>query len=141
MAVVVTAVLKIGKKALKNHVMLLLAAASFVCIFFLKVPFPIIVLGASLIGLIGSIALPNFFRVDQEKRIDDYEKGYVQICEDPDYCHIHPSKRMNVLLILTFIGLWTFPLLILYVRLTEYKEELSRGLQRVQQRITQLKNE
>ncbi|MGD8766001.1 MAG: chromate transporter, partial [Desulfobacteraceae bacterium] len=38
MAVVVTAVLKIGKKALKNHVMVLLAAASFVCIFFFKLP-------------------------------------------------------------------------------------------------------
>jgi chromate transporter len=119
MAVVVTAVLKIGKKALKNHVMVLLAAASFVCIFFFKLPFPIIVIGASLIGLIGSMALPRSFQIVPEKRIADHEKGYVQICEDPDACHLNPSKTRNTLLILTFSGLWTLPLLMLYVVLPE----------------------
>ena len=69
--------------------------------------------------MIGSIALPHSFQIEPEKRIGDHEKGYVQICEDPDACHINPSKTRNTLLILTFIGLWTLPLLMLYVLLPE----------------------
>lgn len=119
MAVVVAAVIKIGKKALKNPVMMVLAAASFVGIFFLKVPFPMIVIGAGLIGLIGSVVLPNFFRINPEKPLGDTQKGYVQICEDQDYCHINPSKKRNVLLVLIFIVLWALPMLLLYSLLPE----------------------
>jgi chromate transporter len=58
---VLEAVVRIGRRALKNNVMLGLAAAAFVAIFFLDVPFPAIVLTAGLIGLIGGRAqLPQF---------------------------------------------------------------------------------
>lgn len=53
LAIVLEAVVRIGKRALKNWVMLGLAAAAFVAIFFFKVPFPIIVLTAGLIGYAG----------------------------------------------------------------------------------------
>jgi chromate transporter len=127
MAVVVAAVIKIGKKALKNAVMIVLAAVSFVCIFFLKLPFPVIVLGAGLIGLAGSVFTPRFFLVIKEKDSSEYEKGYVRICEDEDYCHIDPSRKRNVYLLIIFFGLWLFPMLILYALLPEpvfYREGL-----------------
>src|SRR4051812_48895055 len=55
------AVLRIGRKALKSQVMVALAAASFVAIFFLNVPFPVIVLTAGVIGYFGGRAgLPQF---------------------------------------------------------------------------------
>src|SRR3954463_5618705 len=44
LAIVLEAILRIGKRSLKNRIMLGLAAAAFVAIFFLKVPFPIIIL-------------------------------------------------------------------------------------------------
>jgi chromate transporter len=53
LAIVIEAVVRIGKRALKNQVLIGLAAAAFVGIFFLDVPFPIIVFGAALIGFIG----------------------------------------------------------------------------------------
>jgi len=53
MAIVASAVIRIGNKALKNSVMWSLAALAFVAIFFFKVPFPLIVVGAGLIGFIG----------------------------------------------------------------------------------------
>jgi chromate transporter len=53
LAIVVEAVVRIGKRALKNQVLIGLAAAAFIGIFFLNVPFPIIVFGAALIGFIG----------------------------------------------------------------------------------------
>ncbi len=43
LAVVVEAVVRIGRRALKNRVMVALAAAAFVGIFFLNVPFPLII--------------------------------------------------------------------------------------------------
>jgi chromate transport protein ChrA len=53
LAVVLQAVVRIGSRALKNNVMRGLAAAAFILIFFMGVPFPIIVLGAGLIGYFG----------------------------------------------------------------------------------------
>src|SRR5262249_41983937 len=54
LAIVLEALVRIGKRALKNKVLLLLAAAAFVGIFFLGIPFPAIVFGAALIGFIGA---------------------------------------------------------------------------------------
>src|SRR5438094_9805140 len=53
MAIVAEAVIRIGSRALKNTVMWTLAALAFVVIFFLKVPFPLVVLTAGIIGLVG----------------------------------------------------------------------------------------
>ena len=50
LAIVLEAVFRIGKRSLKNNTMRLLAAAAFVGIFFFNIPFPIIILGAALIG-------------------------------------------------------------------------------------------
>ena len=44
LAIVLQAVLRIGRRALKNSVMVALAAAAFVAIFFFDVPFPLIIL-------------------------------------------------------------------------------------------------
>jgi chromate transporter len=53
LAIVIEAVVRIGKRALKNQILIGLAAAAFVGIFFFDVPFPVIVFGAALIGFIG----------------------------------------------------------------------------------------
>jgi len=53
MAIVAEAVIRIGSKALKNEVMWALAALAFAAIFFLKVPFPLVVLTAGIVGLVG----------------------------------------------------------------------------------------
>src|SRR5437016_5142074 len=54
LAIVLEAVFRIGKRSLKNNVMLSLAAAAFVGIFFLGIPFPVIIFGAALIGFAGA---------------------------------------------------------------------------------------
>ncbi len=53
MGIVAVAVIRIGRKALSNEVMWALAALAFVAIYFFKVPFPVIILGAGLVGLLG----------------------------------------------------------------------------------------
>src|SRR5438552_10916288 len=54
LAIVVEAVVRIGKRALKNQAMISIAAAAFIGIFFLRIPFPAIIFGAAVLGLIGS---------------------------------------------------------------------------------------
>lgn len=60
-AIVAAAVIRIGRKALRNAAMWTLAATAFVAIYFFHAPFPAIVLSAGLIGLIGSRLAPNVF--------------------------------------------------------------------------------
>jgi chromate transporter len=56
LAIVLAAVVRIGRRALRNHVMVAIAAAAFVAIYAFAVPFPLIILGAGLIGLAGARA-------------------------------------------------------------------------------------
>src|SRR5688572_16457802 len=53
-AIVAAAVIRVGSKALRTPALYFLAAASFIGIFLLDVPFPLIVLGAGLVGLLGA---------------------------------------------------------------------------------------
>ena len=61
LAIVAAAVIRIGSKALKNFVMWTIAAAAFVAIYFFHVPFPMIVVTAAVIGLLGEKPCRNIF--------------------------------------------------------------------------------
>ena len=61
-AIVVFAAYRIGSRALQNGVLWFLAAAAFVAIFALNIPFPYIVLGAGIIGYIGGQIAPEYFK-------------------------------------------------------------------------------
>lgn len=58
-AIVIQAAYRIGSRALKNNFLLGIAAASFVAIFALNVPFPLIVLAAAIIGFVGGRKWPD----------------------------------------------------------------------------------
>src|SRR5260221_223756 len=61
LAIVLEAVVRVGRRALKNHVMVALAAVAFVAIFVFGVPFPLIILGDAIIGFAGGRAgVPAF---------------------------------------------------------------------------------
>jgi chromate transporter len=61
LAVVIEAVVRIGRRALRNRAMAALSALAFVAIFFFAVPFPLIVLSAAAIGFFGYKARPALF--------------------------------------------------------------------------------
>ena len=60
-AIVLQAAHRIGLRALRNKLLLAIAAASFVAIFALDVPFPLIVAAAALIGHLGGRLAPQRF--------------------------------------------------------------------------------
>jgi chromate transporter len=61
-AIVVFAAYRIGSRALRNGVLWAIAAAAFVAIFALQVPFPYIVLLAAAIGFVGGRIAPTRFQ-------------------------------------------------------------------------------
>jgi len=66
LAVVVQAVIRMGRSALRNAVMVLLAALAFVALFIFAIPFPVVILGAALAGWVGQRLAPHWFVFDDE---------------------------------------------------------------------------
>jgi chromate transporter len=56
LAIVIEAVVRVGKRALRNRVMVGIAAVAFVAIFFFNAPFPLIIIAAGLLGFLGARA-------------------------------------------------------------------------------------
>ncbi|WP_430256919.1 chromate efflux transporter [Neorhizobium sp. DAR64872/K0K18] len=79
LSVVIQAVFRIGSRALKNRTMVAIAAAAFVAIFILHVPFPLIIITAGIIGYFGGRAGVSAFKVG-----GGHKSGYGKILEDRD---------------------------------------------------------
>src|SRR6266436_6754517 len=54
LAIVIEAVVRVGKRALRNRIMIALAASAFIAIFFFNISFPIIIIAAGVIGYFGA---------------------------------------------------------------------------------------
>jgi chromate transporter len=125
-AIVVEAVLKIGGRAVRRAAHFIIAAAAFVAIYFLHIPFPLIVLGAGLIGLIGARLWPNLFNSYPpiRKKADARTEGHedhpavlpLVINDDaPPPSHTFPSKRRSIQTLVFGLALWLLPLALLVV--------------------------
>lgn len=110
LAVVFEALLRIGRKALKNRLMLAIAALAFVAIFFFKVPFPLIVLGAGLVGTLGSRLYPGSFS-GPASIAGDLASDYVidrQLAQG-DLLQTRPSLRRAIGVTVTWLAIWWLP--------------------------------
>ena len=103
LAIVAAAVIRIGRKALKNFVMWTIAAAAFVAIYFFHVPFPVIVVAAAVIGLLGGKTLPQYFRSENARSVDVAPTGKAADL-------VKPSVRRTLKVSLIWIVVWATPL-------------------------------
>ncbi len=111
-AIIAFAVLRIGKKVLKNEIMWLIAAAAFVAIFFFHTPFPLIVLSAAVIGLVGGRVMAHKFLVIGTKS-DAGEKELPLANLSPGgEDHTKPSWRRAVKIVAVCVTLWWLPILL-----------------------------
>jgi chromate transporter len=111
-AVVIEAVARIGKRALKNRVMVAIAAAAFVGIFFLEAPFPLIVLSAAAIGYIGGKLWPETFVVTKGHAANDGEAGHA--ITDEHASAVRPSWRRTIAVLCVWLVIWLGPVAALY---------------------------
>ena len=109
MAIVASAVLRIGRKALKNHAMWTLAFAAFVAIFFFKTPFPAIVLAAAAVGFVGGRRRSDLFviiRGHGGPAAGDRDETAAR-------AHTTPARSRNLRVIACCATLWWLPVLFL----------------------------
>ncbi len=120
LAVVLQAVVRIGGKALKNRIMITLAAAAFVAIFFFGVPFPVIVLTAGITGFFGGRAGMPAFQVGgghgaakEGKQVADADALLGE--ELPEHARPTVARALRVSAIC--LALWLVPVAILLATL------------------------
>jgi chromate transporter len=118
LAIVLEAVFRIGKRALKNNAMVVLAAAAFVGIFFFAVPFPVIIFGAALIGFAGAWFDLSAFHIKGGHGPGGGAKGDGEslLGEDlPDHAQPTVAKALGVSAI--WLALWLIPVIALVATL------------------------
>ena len=111
-AIVAEAVIRIGSKALKNEVMWALAVLAFVGIFFLKVPFPLVVLTAGIVGLIGGKFWKAKFLVFGQNKSGKRDEEIVLSDDIESPPHTKPSLAGAIKVCAIWLALWWLPVLL-----------------------------
>jgi chromate transporter len=115
LAVVLQAVIRLGRRMLKNAVLIALAAGAFVGLFVLSMPFPLIILGAALVGYVAARAGSTAFESgshpgpasQQEIRDADALLGASELA------HARPPLRWSLRIAAVLLLLWLAPLALL----------------------------
>jgi chromate transporter len=111
LAIVIQAVVRVGKRALRNAIMIAIAAIAFVAIFFFGAPFPLIIIAAGIIGFLGArLGRPEFAAIEHGGKntaaIDNMLGAAV-----PDHVRANPSRTLRVAAV--WLTLWLVPVLAL----------------------------
>jgi chromate transporter len=115
-AIVVQAAHRIGSRALKNNTLWTIAAASFVAIFALNVPFPLIVGIAAVVGYVGGRMSPNTFQTGGGHGTSNATYGSALIDDHtPPPAHAHFSYAGLSHVLLAGAVLWSVPMGVLHV--------------------------
>jgi len=116
LAIVVQAVVRVGKRALRNRVMMVIAAAAFVGIFFFAVPFPVIIIAAGMIGFAGArLGRPEFAAIEHgggaNAAVIDSMLGDAM----PE--HVKPNAARTLRVTAVWLALWLVPVAALLIGL------------------------
>ncbi|MFZ5893560.1 MAG: chromate efflux transporter [Myxococcota bacterium] len=110
LALVVEAVLRIGKRALKSRFLVLLAIAAFAALFLFGVPFPVVVLLAGLLGYLNSRGERN--GAAQAQHVMEEEPAsliaWLAARGELEHTRASPAKALRVLVVC--MALWLLPL-------------------------------
>ena len=114
LAIVIQAVVRVGKRALRNRIMISLAAIAFIAIFFFNVPFPIIIIGAGVIGYLGAKAgRPEFAVVEHGGRKS--EAAIDSMLDDRLPDHVRPTMARALKVGTLWLALWLVPVAALLI--------------------------
>ncbi|ESX47129.1 chromate efflux transporter [Mesorhizobium sp. C416B] len=115
LAVVVEAVLRIGKRALKNRVMMAIAVAAFLAIHVIRLPFPLIILVAGLTGWIGNRLAPARFSAAARGKdnLPDVRGAVDVMFERGELAHTKPTKWHAPRTIAIWLPIWLGPVVLI----------------------------
>lgn len=113
-AIVLHAAHRIGTRALKNPLLWTIAAASFLAIFALALPFPLIVAAAALAGYLGGRRWPGYFQAGARHGSAAHHYGPALIDDDtpsPDHARFRWVYLAGI--VAAGLALWAIPMGIL----------------------------
>lgn len=124
-AVILSAVLRIGGKTLRSPSLWAIAALSFIGIYVFNISFVLIIFGAALLGLLGHRISPKQFPAGKNHGAADEGK-------DEDFLKLPPSPRATWLrslkIIATCLSLWWLPILALGIWLGWQSTPAAQGV-------------
>ena len=94
LAIVVEAVFRVGRRALKGRLHLGLAAVSFLALFVFGIPFPLVILAAALIGLV-------------------FARKTAVVTDELEEARLAPAVTRTLLSLVVWIAIWQAPLVLL----------------------------
>ena len=109
LAIVVQAVLRIGRRALRNRMLVLLAVTAFLALALFGVPFPLVVLGAGVAGWAVHRWRRDLIEVPDRPVPED---EVAPLVPDDALHHARPSWRRNLLVLGIGGTLWVAPVLL-----------------------------
>jgi chromate transporter len=113
LAIVLQAVIRVGKRALKNTAMRLIAAAAFLAIFVFAVPFPVIIVAAAVVGFFGARSgLPAF-----SIPVGHGEGDKASLLGESLPEHVRPNLGRTIKVGATWLFIWLAPVVALLVLL------------------------
>jgi chromate transporter len=111
LAIVIEAVIRVSRRALRNRVMVALTAIAFIALFFFAVPFPLVVLTAGIVGYVGARQRPDLFAAGGHGGKSKGEIGPAVINDNvPD---VDPSWRRAMRVAVVWGCLWLLPWIVM----------------------------
>jgi len=114
LAIVVEAVLRIGRRALKSRMLVAIAGAAFVAIFVFHIPFPLIVFGAGLTGYLAYRFIPpSISPPSPDDGGGDRHFLIDRLLAEGKLDHIASSRRRSLTVLVVCLTLWFAPVAVL----------------------------
>ena len=114
LAVVIEALVRIGRKALKTWPMYLIAASAFAAIFVFDIPFPLIIAAAALIGFLGGHFDPARFLVIRTRETSEDGEGKTEaVLHAGGMATVRPTWRGAVRTAMIWGSMWAAPIIAL----------------------------
>jgi chromate transporter len=124
-AVILSAVMRIGGKTLRSGSLWGIAALSFLGIYFFNISFVMIIFGAAAIGLIGHRFFPEQFPASKSHG-SSHDKS------EEDYLTLPPSQKAtwarSLMIVLVCVPLWALPILSLGIWLGWESTPVTQGV-------------
>jgi chromate transporter len=105
-AIVIQAVHRVGKRALHHPILVAMAVASFLALTAFKVPFPIVIMAAGLLGWLLSLRIPT---LAQSKAHSGAAEGPEPLISDDALHHDAPSISRTLKILVLGLALWFAP--------------------------------
>ncbi len=107
LAIVLEAVLRIGRRALKTNLAVVIAVVAFLAIFVFGVPFPVIVIGAGVLGYVLTRLAPHALMPPVKSGAPGDDAA------DARLNRVEPTARRGVIVTLSSLVLWAAPAVVL----------------------------